>query len=135
MLPWSWAVERLEASRSYWIATTRDDGSPHAAPVWGLWLADGLWFSTSPQSRKGRNLVRDPRATVHLESGDEVVVLEGEVERVTLDDSTAGAYEAKYAIRPDPADESGLWLRLRPQVAYAWQERDYPRTATRFAFA
>jgi hypothetical protein len=103
--------------------------------VWGLWLADGLWFSTSPQSRKGRNLVRDPRAAVHLESGDEVVVLEGEVERVTLDDSTAGAYEAKYAFRPDPADESGLWLRLRPQVAYAWQERDYPRTATRFAFA
>jgi PPOX class probable F420-dependent enzyme len=134
MLEWAWAVERLERSRSYWIATTREDGSPHAAPVWGLWRDDGLWFSTSPESRKGRNLLRDPRVAVHLESGDEVVMLEGEVERVTLDAAGADAYGEKYGFRPDPSDASGFWVRLRPRVAYAWREEDYPKSATRFAF-
>jgi PPOX class probable F420-dependent enzyme len=133
MLPWSWAVERLESGRSYWIGTVRANGSPHAAPVWGVWVDDGLRFSTSAQSRKGRNLLRDPRVAVHLESGDEVVVLEGEVEQVALDDAVADVYAAKYDYRPDPSEE-GLWFRLRPRVAYAWREQDYPRTATRFAF-
>jgi hypothetical protein len=73
--------------------------------------------------------------SVHLESGDEVVILEGEVARVTIDDPIADLYDAKYGFRPDPADPGGLWLLLRPRVAYAWLEREYPRSVTRFAFA
>ena len=130
MLPWSWAAERLEASRNYWIVTAAADGRPHAAPVWGLWLDDALLFGTSPDSRKGRNLARDPRVVIHLESGDEVVILEGEVDRARVDDRTADAYDAKYGLRP-PGEEL---LRLRPRIAFAWLERDYPKTATRFAF-
>jgi hypothetical protein len=87
-----------------------------------------------PESRKGRNLARDPRVVVHLESGDEVVVLEGRVEEIALDERLADAYEAKYDYRPSPGHPEGLWYRLRPRVAYAWLEADYPRTATRFAF-
>jgi hypothetical protein len=133
MLPWSWAVERLTAGKNYWVATTSPDGRPHAMPVWGVWLEDGLWFGTSSRSRKGRNLARDPRVAVHLESGDEVVILEGEVEEAPLDERTADVYEAKYDYRPSPPGGEGEgWYRLRPRVAYAWLERDYPRTATRF---
>jgi PPOX class probable F420-dependent enzyme len=134
MLSWNWAVERLEVARNYWIGTARSDGSPHAAPVWGLWIGDAVLFSTSPDSRKGRNLARDPRVVVHLESGDEVVILEGEVERVALDEGGANAYEAKYDVRPDPGSPDGLWYAVHPRVAFAWLESDYPRTATRFAF-
>jgi len=36
--------------------------------------------------------------------------------------------------RPDVADAEGLWYTLRPRIAYAWLERDYPKTATRFTF-
>lgn len=134
MLPWSWAEERLEASRNYWVSTTKPDGAPHAMPVWGLWVGGAVVFSTSPDSRKGRNLARDPRALVHVESGDEVVILEGEVEETTLDEGLADAYEAKYHFRPEPGSPEGLWYRLRPRVAYAWLERTYPRSATRFGF-
>ena len=136
LLPWSWAAERLVASRSYWIGTTRADGSPHAAPVWGLWLDDAFVFGTAPDSRKGKNVRRDPRAVVHLESGDEVVILEGVMEPAELDERIADAYEAKYDFRPERG-ESGDdgWYRLRPRVAYGWLERDYPASATRFGFA
>ena len=38
LLPWSWAVERLESARNYWFGTTRPDGRPHAMPAWAVWL-------------------------------------------------------------------------------------------------
>lgn len=132
MLEWAWAVERLAASRTYWIATAKPDAAPHAAPVWGLWLDDAVVFSTAPESRKGRNLAHDPRVVIHLESGDEVVIIEGEAERIALDANIADAYEAKYAFRPE--EPGGIWLKVAPRVAYAWLEADYPRTATRFDF-
>jgi hypothetical protein len=101
-------------------------------PVSGLWLDGRLLFSTSPESVKGKNLLRDPRVAVHLESGDEVVIMEGEVERVSIDEAVADAYTAKYGFRPDPGDPDGLWFALEPAHALAWLESDYPSTATRF---
>jgi hypothetical protein len=130
-LDWSWAVERLTSSRNYWVVTAGAKGRPHAAPVWGLWLDDALVFGTSPESRKAKNLIRDPRVLVHLESGDEVVILEGEIERGPIDDGIADIYKDKYDFRPDPGEG---WFWLRPASALAWVERDYPKTATRFTF-
>lgn len=136
LLDWSWAAERLEASRNYWIGTAGADGRPSVVPVWGVWLDGALRFGTSRASRKGRNLAADPRLVAHLESGDEVVILEGRVEEITIDEPLADAYERKYAMRPgdDPSDGEA-WYELRPDRALAWTERDYPRTATRFDFA
>jgi len=136
-LPWSWAVERLEAARNYWICTTRMDGRPHASPVWGLWLDEGVWFSTGRTTVKARNLARSPAVVVHLESGDETVILEGEVAEATDGDALAryaAAYKAKYGHRPDPAEPSNVTYVLRPSVAQTWRERDYPQTATRWLF-
>lgn len=72
---------------------------------------------------------------VHLESGDECVILEGEVERIEATEELADAFSAKYDWRPDlGADDSTRWYRLRPKLAQAWLETDYPKTATRFDF-
>jgi pyridoxine/pyridoxamine 5'-phosphate oxidase len=136
LLPWTFAAERLAAARNYWIVTADADGRPRAAPVWGAWLDGAVWFSTSPRSSKGRNLARDPRVLVHLDSGDEVVILEGEARSAELDDRVADVFESKYAWRPEPArDDDGSWYRLRPRAASAWLERDYVSSATRFAFS
>jgi nitroimidazol reductase NimA-like FMN-containing flavoprotein (pyridoxamine 5'-phosphate oxidase superfamily) len=82
LLTWEWALERLTASRNYWISTTRADGRPHAMPVWGLWLEGAVWFSTHPESQKGRNLAGRPEVVAHLESGDDVAIVEGVAEPV-----------------------------------------------------
>ena len=135
LLPWSWAVERLTGARSYWVCTTRPDGRPHATPVWGLRLVDEIWFSVARCSVKARNLARNPTAVIHLESGDEVVIVEGRVterrERLTpfLD-----AYEEKYGLRPDLAALDAVVYALAPDVALTWAERDYPRSAVRWVF-
>jgi hypothetical protein len=75
------------------------------------------------------------RLVAHVESGDEVVILEGEVEAVSLDERLADAYEAKYGYRPAVGEGgSAGWFGLSPRLAHAWLERDYPRTATRYHF-
>jgi pyridoxine/pyridoxamine 5'-phosphate oxidase len=133
LLPWSETERRLTESRNYWICSTRPDGRPHAAPVWGLWRSGALVFSTSRSSRKARNLAARPDAVAHTESGDDVVILEGPVEEIELTPELADAYSAKYDLRPEP-DEANVWLALRPRVAQTWRERDFARTAARWSF-
>lgn len=138
VLPWTWARRRLTGAHNYWISTTRPDGRPHAMPIWGLWLDEMFLFSTSRRSRKGRNLSRRPQAVVHLESGDETVILEGRVREVrgaALLARYGDAYHAKYRFRPDPGDRKNVTYALKARVGFAWRERDFPKSATRWRFS
>ncbi|HEV2086875.1 MAG TPA: pyridoxamine 5'-phosphate oxidase family protein, partial [Cryptosporangiaceae bacterium] len=80
MLPWSWAEERLTSSTNYWLATVRPDGRPHVMPVWGVWADHAFLFSSSPGSRKVRNLRAEPRCVVTTQDPVRPVVLEGVAE-------------------------------------------------------
>src|SRR5437764_15356807 len=77
MLPWSWAVQRLERAHDYWVATVWPDGRPHLMPVWGAWFDDCLWFSSDVGSRKARNLAAEPRCVVTTDNALEPVIVEG----------------------------------------------------------
>ncbi len=135
MLPWVWASERLASTGNYWVVTARPDGRPHAVPVWGVWLDETFYFGTDRESRKARNLAAGSGLVVHLESGDEVVILEGAAEKVTEAsrlDRFADAYEAKYGFRPDTTGAVVVTYVLRPRAAYGWLERDFVKSATRF---
>jgi general stress protein 26 len=137
LLPWSWPEERLVASRNYWIVSATDEGRPHAMPVWGLWLDGAVWFSSDPASRKARNIAGRPEIVVHLESGDEVVIVKGRAEEVAERSELepfARGYEEKYGIRMDLDHPLGLTYRVRPRAVLAWREQDFPTTATRWSF-
>ncbi len=131
-IQWPWVVERVTAARNYWVATARADGGPHLTPVWGIWRANAFHFFADPDSLKARNIRRDPRAVVHLESGDEVVILEGTLEPASATPAIVSSYESKYGISLGDAPE-GLY-RLRLTKALAWLESDFPKTATRWRF-
>lgn len=134
---WSRASEHLTASHNYWIHTTRVDGRPHVKPVWGLWFEERFYFSSSPRSVTARNLAANPSLVAHLESGNEVVMLEGTTEQVTdasplsrLDE----AYFTKYAYHISGDMQSGTVYVLNHKVAFAWVEHDFVGSATRYAF-
>jgi hypothetical protein len=145
MVPWSWAVEQLQAARNYWFCTTRPDGRPHAIPAWAVWLggeSGALYFDGSPETRRSRNLARNPALAVHLESGDQVVILEGEAREAGRPDPAlaaqlVAAFVAKYGAShdyhpsPDQWDEGGLWV-MRPRVAFGWTS--FPQALTRWRF-
>ena len=143
MVDWDWVVEQLEQARNYWFSTTRPDGRPHAMPAWAVWVNDGLYFDGSPETRRGRNLAQNSAISVHLESGDRVVILEGQGLEAGRPDAElahqlVAAFERKYGVSdnyhptPDQWDNGGLWV-LRPKVAFGW--RDFPNSLTRFRFA
>ena len=100
LLPWTWAEERLRASRNFWITSLWPDGRPHSLPVWGVWDAGALWFSSGPRSRRARNLAADPRCVITTEDANNPVMLDGraapviERERIAR---IAELMEAKYA--------------------------------------
>lgn len=134
LLPWSWAMERLSASHGYWVATTRPNGKPHAAPVWAVWHIGALWFSTGARTQKARNLAAKPACTVTTESTVEAVVLEGWAELVTGEaDDVLAVYKAKYAMGY-PASEP--LYRVEPHRAFGFIDEGerFAATATRWTF-
>src|SRR3954447_17636921 len=70
-------------SRTTWLSTVNEDGSPHVTAVGALWLDGTFWFQTGAGTRKGRNVARDPRCSLALSIRDADVVIEGDAARVT----------------------------------------------------
>jgi pyridoxamine 5'-phosphate oxidase-like protein len=123
MLNWTDTELRLRRSRYYWLTTNRPDGRPHATPLWGVWLQGALFFDGRATTRWARNLGANPNACVHLESGCDVVILEGVVDEFVTDlalgERLVEAWHRKYGrLVPSPAAD-GVF-RFRPRNARAW---------------
>jgi hypothetical protein len=138
VLPWSWALERMAVARGYWLATTRPDGRPHVAVVWGVWLGNHYYFATSAASRKGRNLAVNPRCVVCPEGAAEAVIVEGIANAVT-DRGTIERFGQAYANKYAEEINTNLFqvYQMRPVVAFATlsDSERFPTTATRWRFA
>lgn len=121
----------------YWLATTRPDGSPHVTPLWGVWIDNALYLDGHPRTTWARNLRANPRASIHLESGSDVVILEGTVADTQTNAEVGArivaAWQAKYGtLLPDPVG-SGMF-RFRPTSARAWSSESLA-DGTRWQFA
>src|SRR6478609_4775801 len=77
LMPWTWAEERLRTSHNYYVMTVRPDATPHAMPVWGIWVDHRFYFSTGVTSVKARNLAANASCVVCTEQSAEAVVVEG----------------------------------------------------------
>ena len=73
----------LDGTRTGILATTRADGSPHAAPVWFTLDGDDVIFTTGADTVKGGNLRRDGRAVIVVDESTppfDFVIVQGSVE-------------------------------------------------------
>ena len=144
-LPWSWAAERLEGNRSYWVVTVSGEGRPHALPVWGVW-DDGearFAFSCGPRARKARNLAANPRAVVTTDDTVECLSVEGRaapVRDADRQDQWIERYLAKYRpVSPGLDAEflrANLVVEFEPERAFAVieHEDEFSTRATRWVF-
>ena len=143
LLQWEQVEERVVAARHYWIASVRAGGRPHSVPRWGVWLDGAFYYDGAPSTRHVRNVEANPAVTLTLESGTEVVIVEGESHAVRAEPDELGARLAdafrKYAAdgyEPGPdswagADGGGLRV-ITPVRVLAWF--DFPKDCTRFTF-
>ena len=101
---WNVIAQKLDAgsapepgainSRTTWLATVNEDGSPHLTAIGALWLDGAYWFQTGSTTRKGRNVARDPRCSVAVSVHEADVVVEGQARLVTDPDQLALAAKA-----------------------------------------
>ncbi|MBO2453887.1 pyridoxamine 5'-phosphate oxidase family protein [Actinomadura barringtoniae] len=140
LLPWEWAVRRLNAARNFWLCTVRPDGRPHAMPVWGCWSGEAFWFSSSRPSRKIKNLRDNADVVVTTEEAENPVVIEGRAEIVTdpvdlqrFIDMVNAKYDTGYRVDfLDP--EVNAVVAVRPQWAFGLQQEDFKGSPTRWGF-
>ena len=70
-------AELLDAERIVIVSTLGPRGWPHSMPMWFVVREGEIWVWTYAKSQKVRNLERDPRATLLVETGTEYVELRG----------------------------------------------------------
>ncbi len=143
LLTWAEVETRLRAAHHYWLSSVRPDGTPHAVPRWGVWLDGRFWYDGAPTTRHTRNVEQNPAVTLTLESGTEVVIVEGDSVATRAEPDPLGArlseaftkYQASgYAPGPDAwagVDGGGLRV-ITPRRAMAWFS--FPTDCTRFRF-
>lgn len=116
------AAQRLEWARVIWVATVREDGRPHLAPIWFLWLDSEIYFSTAPGSVKARNLRRNPRVVMALEDGTRPVICEGRATPVPapIPESVQAGFWRKYEWDLSEETEYSYLFRVTPLKWMAW---------------
>lgn len=70
-------LELLESERVAVVSSNGPRGFPHSMPLWYVPREGEVWVWTYAKSQKVRNLERDPRATVLIETGHEYGELRG----------------------------------------------------------
>jgi nitroimidazol reductase NimA-like FMN-containing flavoprotein (pyridoxamine 5'-phosphate oxidase superfamily) len=136
LLPWTWAEERLRKSHNYYVMTVRPDATPHAMPVWGIWVGGRFYFSTGAKSVKARNLAANTSCVICTDKAAEAVVVEGTA--APISDAARIAelspdYAKKYkSFELDP--KMGPIFEVRPKVAFGLREKTFKAT-TRWTFA
>jgi hypothetical protein len=141
-MTWTEIAERLSAPRQYWLNTTTPSGVPHAAPVWGVVTEERLYFYSQRKTVRARNLATDPRALVHLESGEDVLIVSGRLDDLGTPAEVpyfVAALAAKYT-RPEdqqylPSNDPDFDVvyALRPQSAMAWRLDDFIASQRRWS--
>jgi PPOX class probable F420-dependent enzyme len=117
------ALAFLDEQRTVICATNGHDGFPHLMPLWYVVRSGTLWAWTYAKSQKTKNLERDPRATLQIETGDAYDQLRGLMLRTEAvlhrDEATVLGFVEELAARyaPPGADPAAMREGFARQAA------------------
>lgn len=140
-LSWPEVAARLMEARNYWLSTTMPSGAPHAVPVWGVVTGGILYLYSERRTVKARNLAAEPRVVVHLESGENVVIVRGTAEDMGSPaqvPEVIAALAAKYTgeddqrYLPDADPDFDVVYAIRPQSVMMWRLAGYEGSQRRW---
>lgn len=129
IVSWDDVNKWMDKSHNYWINTVRGN-LPHARPIWGIWYENIFFFGGGPATQNVKNLQKNKHISVHTESAEEAVIIEGYAEQFSdeiLHQILGKLYEKRYEMFHPPP----FW-RVIPQKVFAWRIKDFGETATKF---
>jgi hypothetical protein len=107
----------------------------------GVVTGGTLYLYSERRTVKARNLAADPRVVVHLECGEDVVVVRGRAEDLGPPagvPEVVAALAAKYTgeedrqYLPDADPDFDVVYAIRPQSAMMWHLADYEASQRRW---
>jgi hypothetical protein len=110
--------------------------------VWGAVVGPSLFVYTERRTRKARNIAANPAITLHLESGDDVLIVQGSAQDLgepSCRPDVLAAFEHKYTQPGDArylpsADPSfDVLYVIRPQRAVAWRLSEFDSSQQRWS--
>ena len=117
-------LEALGRSRDVWVASADESGAAYMIPLSYLWDGERLMLATPEASRTARNLMRAGFARVSLPSTDDVVIIDGPVEFVSV--AGAGAFADAHAAAtgfdPRAESEAYVYIQVTPSRIQAWRD-------------
>jgi PPOX class probable F420-dependent enzyme len=131
------------------LATTNPDGSIHVVAVWYHFDGSHINVATSSRSRKTRNLLARPKASIMIDARDPLacrgVNIAGSVQILSKEDSSNCNLEVhrKYLSTPALADTrvgnvfaawDDITLQITPTSVTFWDMRDVDREVLGGAF-
>ena len=126
----------LDEQRTVVVATNGRDGWPHLMPLWYVVRDGELWSWTYAKSQKVKNLERDPRVTLQVESGEQYQELRGVMVKaraeIVRDAETVAAFGAELFGRYAPSPGGGP---AAPEVLEMVRAQASKRVALRFVAA
>ncbi len=135
-LDWEWVDDQLRGSGTYWVVTPTPT-QPHPRPVWGLWRDEALHVSVGSPTLAQAMLPATP-VTVHLDSGTDVVIVEGNVAGPSTDPELIAAYDSKYTWEYDTEQYGPLTTVVPTQIltwrSAGWAGRDGFQETGRWIF-
>lgn len=135
---WECLREQMMNADNYWLCSNRPDGSTQAEPVWGAMLDDNFYFASGQRSVKIRTIAPNAELAVHMETGDDTVIMEGHaalINDLAIAERLLPIYATKSFYKPSASEllKNGLY-RLEPSLILAWEESDFRKMATRWEF-
>lgn len=137
-ITWEHANKKLAGETVYWVSTASPLGQPLAVPVWGIWKQNRFYFETAPYSVKGSNLLNNQSLFVHVQDGNDTVILEGKAQKEKRSEKLnrlKNDYTRKYQHTPDWSNERDqIVFRVEPRIGHAWKAPRMHRSLVKFIF-
>ncbi|MFG2833455.1 pyridoxamine 5'-phosphate oxidase [Streptomyces zaomyceticus] len=116
---------RLAEEVDIWVASASVDARPYLVPLAFHWDGTDIWLCTRLTNPTGRNLAAGGRTRLALGHTRDVVLIDGDVTTLAVDDVPTEAidgFAAKCGWDPRNSGPAYGWFRVRPTAVEAWLE-------------
>ncbi|MCX5230122.1 pyridoxamine 5'-phosphate oxidase family protein [Streptomyces sp. NBC_00233] len=118
-------LARLAEEVDIWVASASADARPYLVPLAFHWDGTDVWLCTRLTNPTGRNLAAGGRTRLALGHTRDVVLIDGDVTTLDVDEVPTEAIEgfaAKCGWDPRNSGPAYGWFRVRPTAVEAWLE-------------